>query len=185
MVSLDKRILRITATIGITLILVSLLGSGRFGFHPSIDSGVYMGRLFRSTGDFYVTASSPTNQSFSLYVLDSENALRALQDSSLEDTVQLFVQENITQYSGIINVSSAGVYAVLVTSSDNNTASIDVDISRLYPVPSLFVLGFILVAISLLAMGLSYSHQKAQETKRVPEAEKVNITTLDTICWKR
>jgi multisubunit Na+/H+ antiporter MnhC subunit len=180
LVASDERILRITVAIGITLILASLLGSGRFGFYYSLDPGAYTLSVFRATGDIYVTASSPTNQSFSLYVLDSDNALMALQDSSLEGTVQLVALENITQYSGTVSIPSTGVYAVLVTPSGNDTATIDVNISRLYPVPSLLVLGSILVAIGLTAMGMSHLAQRKQETKNVLETERTSSTTPGT-----
>lgn len=180
MVGQDERILRITVTIGITLILVSLLGSGDFGFHPSVGPGAYRMSVFRATGDIYVTASSPTNQSFSLYVLDSENALKALQDSSLEDTVQLVALENITQYSGTVSIPSAGVYAVLVTPSGNDTAAIDVDISRLYPVPSILVIGSILVAIGLTTMCISYLARKPQQTNESLDAQRTSATMSGT-----
>lgn len=145
--SLNSRLSTLMMTLGITLVFVALLGSGSFGFGTDVDSGIYKGYLFRATDDIYVEAWSITNQSFSLYALDSENALRALENASLHNTNQLVSLENITQCNDIIEIPSPGVYAILVTSYDNDTSSVMVDIDRSYPNAGVLVPGILLLSV--------------------------------------
>ncbi|MBS3795966.1 MAG: hypothetical protein KGY80_13765 [Candidatus Thorarchaeota archaeon] len=174
MASMQTRAGWLMITLGITLLLVSFLGAGNFGLHASINSGMYKGYLFRTTDDIYVRAEKDTNESFSLYILDSEDTLSVLENGSLEQTNPVVMMENITHYTGRVELPSPGVYTILVTPSHNNTISVNIDIQRTNPHMNALIPGILFVAGGAI---FSYIPRRADRIEETPRVESTENTT--------
>lgn len=174
MASMQTRAGWLMITLGITLLLVSFLGAGNFGLHASINSGMYKGYLFRTTDDIYVRAEKDTNESFSLYILDSEDTLSVLENGSLEQTNPVVMMENITHYTGRIELPSPGVYTILVTPSHNNTISVNIDIQRTNPHMNALIPGILFVAGGAI---FSYIPRRSDRIEETPRVESTENTT--------
>ncbi|MBD3159410.1 MAG: hypothetical protein GF309_11520 [Candidatus Lokiarchaeota archaeon] len=178
MVSMQTRAGWLMVTLGITLLLVSFLGAGSFGLGTSIDSGMYKGRLFRTTDAIYVRAEGRTNKSFSLYIFDSEDTLSVLENGSLEQTNPVAMMENITHYNGRVELPSPGVYAILVTPSHNNTISVSIDIQRTNPHMNALIPGILFVAGGAI---LSYIPRRADRIEETPRGESTGKIRLSIL----
>ncbi|MBD3405637.1 MAG: hypothetical protein GF411_05845 [Candidatus Lokiarchaeota archaeon] len=110
------------------------------------------GSLYFVTGDIIVDITV-TNGSLSFYVFDWQNSLEILESQSLVDVTPVFAKENITTYSGVIEIPSAGFYSFLAMHYGDSSVSFRVDLTRVLPQkyilwPSFFILGaYIIIAL--------------------------------------
>lgn len=158
----DMRVWKSLMVIGLAVAGASFMSDSSSGLGTAIDYGEYSGMTFETSGDMYMTIFAG-GSSFSLYVLDHNDTLRALESASLENTTPLVELENITVYDGLIHFPSSGSYSLLVTPFYNETISVEIEISSAQSTTRLLVPGVAISSIGILMIILPRALAKVRD----------------------
>ena len=145
----DMRVWKSLVVIGLAVAGAALMSDSSSSLGTAIDYGEYCGMTFETSGDMYVTIFTG-GSSFSLYVLDHNDTLRALESASLENIIPLVELENTTVYEGLIHFPSPGSYSLLVTPFSNETISVEIKVSSAQSTAKLLVPGVVISSIGVL-----------------------------------
>jgi hypothetical protein len=138
---------RLLAVVGAALLVMSFLFPAGIqmsgGLSPDIT---YEAQYFLVTDDMYLHVSPKygTNN-FSLYVLSYEDMLQFLESGTLEGTNPLFVLENVSEYDGVVDFPSPGIYGSLITRPANTSVFVQ-GMMLAQPRLSFIITGLILIS---------------------------------------
>ena len=158
----DMRVWKSLVVIGLAVAGASFMSDSSSSLGTAIGYGEYGGKIFETLGDMYTTVFAG-GSSFSLYVLDHDDTLKALESASLENTTPLVELENITVYDGLIHFPSPGSYSLLVTPVYNETISVEIEISSAQSTAKLLVPGVAISSIGILMIILPRALAKVRD----------------------
>jgi hypothetical protein len=161
----DMRVWKSLVVIGLAVAGASFMSDSSSSFGTAIDYGEYRGMAFETSGDMYMIVFAG-GSSFSLYVLDHNDTLKALESASLENTTPLVELENITVYDGLIRFPSPGSYSLLVTPVYNETISVEIGISSAQSTAKLLIPGVAISSIGILMIILPRALAKVRDGDR-------------------
>jgi hypothetical protein len=151
------------ALVGGVLILLSFMNLGAGGTGSYVGPGAFTGVWIRTGGDFLLTVESDHEDAVSIFVLNYDDTIRAINSSSTMNTHPVFELVNVTQFSGRIQIILPGLYSVLVTSWANDT-DVDIDVSPILPMTSFAISGFTLLVAGVI-LHLTGKHVDANRRK--------------------
>ena len=127
-----NRVAKFIAILGITLILVSLLGEYTIHFEREIPYGEFKGPLFKAGGRFYIDVDEEEGKPFSLFIFPYNELLTIFENGSIDSATPLVLVENVTEFSSIIEILSPGVYGALVIPMNSGSITPHVRIVSLF-----------------------------------------------------
>ena len=134
--------------LGIVLIMISLSPSNRINTSDSLSEGQSYGHLIQCPEDPYLIVDQRYNSQLSLYVMTTEEGSRLIDGIPIDNITTVFSLENITEYSGFIDLQEPGLYLLFVTAS-NQSENVYSHITVRLGVPQFRVLGAGLVFLAL------------------------------------
>ncbi|MHA2190430.1 MAG: hypothetical protein ACXAAP_09375 [Candidatus Thorarchaeota archaeon] len=114
------RITKSLLVVGIILCLVAFFPDEIVHNGDYMNGGPNYGHVVQTTGSIYLEVTAEGEDSFDVFVVTYDDAIRAFEEESLENASILLELEDVEQYQGIIDLS-AGTYVVFITPS-NTTA---------------------------------------------------------------
>lgn len=114
------RITKSLLVVGIILCLVAFLPDEIVHNGDYMNGGPNYGHVVQTTGSIYLEVTAEGEDSFDVFVVTFDDAIRAFEEESLDNASILVELEDVEQYQGIIDLS-AGTYIVFITPS-NTTA---------------------------------------------------------------
>lgn len=117
--------------------------------------GNYDGFVVPSNGKIYIEAWGRDERPFSLYILNLDDMIIAIDEGSLDNVTPILTIENVVHYTATIEVPETGWYGILITQTNDSYANMryDIVVSRGVPhnyllIPGIFLIGFgILIAM--------------------------------------
>jgi hypothetical protein len=142
--------------LGIAFLLVSFTVNTALAESTDIvaEPDNWGGFLISMTGPVTLIASAEMQRPFSLYILAFEDAMLALQESSVNQTHPFLSRENITGISETIPIIIPGLYGILISPTGNETVAVGLVVGRVLPQWGFVVLGAIMLAIASLVEGI-------------------------------
>ncbi|MHA1961527.1 MAG: hypothetical protein ACW99U_15000 [Candidatus Thorarchaeota archaeon] len=144
------RITKSLLVVGIILCLVAFLPDEIVHNWDRMNGGPYYGHVVQTTGSINLEVNAVSDDSFDVFVVTYDDAIRSFEEESLENASILLELEDVEQYQGVLDLS-AGTYVVFITPSNITAedATFYLVVSR--TTPHLRVLGLALMMI-ILAM---------------------------------
>jgi hypothetical protein len=143
--------------IGIVFFLISIIPDNIVSNDDAMDGGYYYGHVVQTTGSITIHFDNTPlgNRSFNLFIVIYDDALRAFEEGSLENSTILFKLENLEEYTGVVTLS-AGTYVVFITPSDSEAkdARFHINISRTTPHPRVLFLALVMIGIPIIEIAL-------------------------------
>ena len=136
--------------LGIVLTLISLSPSNIIVTSDDLYEGRSFGHLIQCPENPYLIVGQRYNNQLSLYVMTTEEGFRLIDGIPIDNITTVFSLENITEYSGFIDLQEPGLYLLFVTAS-NQSEPVSSYIYVLRGVPQFRILG---VGLVILALGL-------------------------------
>ena len=136
--------------LGIVLALISFNSSSIVSLSDNLGNGWSFGHLIQCPENPYLIVDQRYDSPLSLYVMTTEEGFRLIDGTPIENITTVFSLENITGYSGFIDLHEPGLYLLFVTAT-NQSEAVFSRIEVLRGVPQFRVLGTSLV---LLALGI-------------------------------
>jgi hypothetical protein len=99
--------------IGSTLLVLSMMSGMLVDHVINVRDGEFHGYWMECIESPVMQLES--DNILSLYVLEIADGIRFVEDGTLENVTPVFKLENITRYSGVIELPSQGQYLVVVT----------------------------------------------------------------------
>lgn len=135
--------------VGITILLFSFRPVTLASVTNNIMAGEYYGLWLPITDNPFLqinTLHSNINVSaipVSVYVLQYNDSIKALESGSLNKSAPVFKLENITYYSGLIELPSPGTYVLFVTTFSKVEVFFTVIVTTSVPQVRLLVIGIL------------------------------------------
>lgn len=158
---------------GITLLLSSFVPSGSRGRSLQAHSNNYSVQFVLGISDFKLEIFEHRNRPFRLMVLNEEDGLKLLANTSHNDTLPLLETMNASEYSELIEIPTAGWYAIAITPSGNETITVDFSVSRTVPLNPLFNYGIVLTIggiILIMSLRSRFIYRKWKDLKLQKES---------------
>ncbi len=113
----------------------------------------YEGRFFECSNMKYIRVREIMNHTFTLYLLDYENGIRAFAEQSLENVSVYEIHQNITSYDGLIRTQN-NRWLVILLKPDNSTEEINciITITPTLPDVGLFSIGLLLSLLGVFGI---------------------------------
>jgi len=134
--------------LGIVLALISFNSSSIIYAADSLFEGDSFGHLIQCPEDPYLIVDQRYDNPLSLYVMTTEEGFRLIDGIPIEDITTVFSLENITEYSGFIDLQEPGLYLIYFTAT-NQSEPVFSRIAVLRGVPQFNILGTGLVCFLL------------------------------------
>lgn len=145
-----KHLWKSFVVLGIVLIVLSFYPSYILATYNDLVEGQSFAHLIECPENPYLFASQRYDQPFSLYFMTPAEGSRLLNGTPLGNVTIVVSLENITQYSGYIDLHEPGLYLLFVTAS-NQSDYVHSYVYVLRGTPQIRILGTGLV---LLALGI-------------------------------
>lgn len=142
--------------LGIVLATVSFMPSTILSETGTLlyDYSAYQAYPLQCTEDPYLYVDVRNDKLISLYILTIEESSRLIAGTPIENISIVFSLVNISEYSGLVNVRSPGLYILFISTFNQSESTIEYDyldfelmVSR--KVPHQWVLGLSLVILVL------------------------------------
>ncbi len=136
---------------GIVLIIISVYPSTTITAYDDITDGTSSLHLIQCTEDPYLIVTQRYNTTFSLYVMTTNDGFKLINGTSIENITTIWKSENITEYSGSIDLQEPGLYLLYIrTVNQSLSAYVTVDVYRGIPQFEILETGSVFIALSLL-----------------------------------
>jgi hypothetical protein len=140
------QIARFLCVVGLVLLAVSSLFPEGVGLDGSVQPHTYEARCFFVTGDMNLWIQSGDETSlFSLYIVNSTDITHILETGTMEGIEPVFVLENATEYSGVVDFPQPGIYAWFLSTPYNDTLFIQGGMSSSLRMP-FFLSGLVMIS---------------------------------------
>ncbi len=150
-------------SVGAVLLLISTLSSNPIGDSFQISNRSYKGIMFRAPTNVIIEVKTITqNFNISLYVLDEEDTITAVLNGNLENTSPLFEKINVHEYTGVIMISTQGIYSVIVATSSEENIDVSIKIKGAVPHQAILLTGaiFSLLGVFLIFVPIVMKHKE-------------------------
>ncbi len=134
--------------LGIVLALISFSPSSITSTSDDLGNGWSFGHLIQCPENPYLIVDQRYDSPLSLYVMTTEEGFRLIDGTPIENITTVFSLENITEYSGFIDLQEPGLYLLYVTAT-NQSEPVFSRIAVLRGVPQFNILGSGLVCFLL------------------------------------
>ena len=134
--------------LGIVLMMISLSPSSIISTSDDLVVGQSFGHLIQCPENPYLIVDQRYNNSLSLYIMTTEEGFKLINGTPIDSITIGYSLENITEYSGFIDLQEPGLYLLFITAS-NQSEDVYSYITVLRGVPQFRVLGTGLVFILL------------------------------------
>jgi hypothetical protein len=149
--------------------MISLSPSTLISSSDDLVVGQSFGHLIQCPEDPYLIVDQRYNTPLSLYFMTTEEGFRLIDGTPIENITIVYSLENITEYSGFIDLQEPGLYLLFITAS-NQSEDVYSYISVLRGVPQFRVLSTGLVFLLLGILTRYYPFPKlVQLLKREQE----------------
>jgi hypothetical protein len=142
--------------LGIAFLLVSFTVNTSLAESTDIvaEPDNWGGFLLSMSGPITLSAIDEMGRPFALYVLALQDAVTALQESSVNHTRPFLSRENITLFSETIPIVIPGVYGILISPTGNETIAVLTTVGRVFPQWGFIVFGVFLIVIAISIEGI-------------------------------
>lgn len=149
------RCVRFLGFLGLVFVLLSFISpmvAPTYNPYVNLAPGDFRGVMVNCDTVLAVQIISENEIPFTVYILDYENGVRALQEGSLENVTVIDSYSNRTELIKRIPILEPGWYSVLVTPYTNESLSFfEVTIERPIPSPAMLLTGVSVLSLSLIS----------------------------------
>ncbi len=135
-----KHLWKSLIVLGIILALISFSPSSIINTSDDLHDGWSFGHLIQCPENPYLIVEQLYDDPLSLYIMTTEEGFRLIDGIPIEDITTVFSLENITEYSGFIDLQEPGLYLLYVRAT-NQSEPVSSRIVVLRGVPQFRVLG--------------------------------------------
>lgn len=106
--------------LGIVLALISFNPSSIISTYDELGNGWSTGHLIQCPENPYLIVGQRHAMPLTLYIMTTEEGFRLIDGTPIESITTVFSLENITEYSGFIDLQEPGLYLLFVTASNQS-----------------------------------------------------------------
>jgi len=143
-----KHLWKSLIVLGIILALISFSPSSIISTSDDLDEGWSFGHLIQCPENPYLIVEQRYDKPLSLYIMTTEEGFRLIDGTPIENITTVFSLENITEYSGFIDLQEPGLYLLYITAT-NQSEPVYTRIDVYRGVPQFNILGTGLVCFVL------------------------------------